>query len=129
MYKMDHVGVRIKDMQVSTEFYCNVLGCEIIGSLENEIRKIIYLKAGDGVIELIHKFDDHEERSAGQVDHIAFTVDHLEDAMKRLRQFNVKILSEEPIQVTDNMRVMFFEGPDGERLEFVEIRGIPGENR
>lgn len=120
MYKMDHVGVRIKNTQVSTEFYCNVLGCEVVGTLENEIREIIFLKAGDGVIELINKFNDNESRSTGQVDHIAFTVDNLEDAIKRLKEFNVKILSEEPIQVTDYMRVIFFEGPDGERLEFVE---------
>lgn len=120
MYKMDHVGVRIKNSKVSTEFYCNVLGCEVVGTLENEIRELIFLKSGDGVIELINKFNDNENRSAGQVDHIAFTVDNLEDAIKRLKQFNVKILSEEPIQVTDYMRVIFFEGPDGERLEFVE---------
>lgn len=120
MYKMDHVGVRIKNTEVSTDFYCNILGCEVVGTLENEIREIIFLKAGDGVIELINKFNDIESRSIGQVDHIAFTVDNLEDAMKRLKEFNVKILSEEPIQVTDYMRVIFFEGPDGERLEFVE---------
>jgi len=28
---MDHVGVRIKDSKVSTEFYCNILGCEVVG--------------------------------------------------------------------------------------------------
>ncbi len=120
MYKMDHVGIRIKDTQISTEFYCKVLDCEITGVLENEIRKITFLKAGDGVIELIHKFDDNETRSAGQVDHIAFTVDHLDDAIKRLNEFDIKILNDEPIQVTESMRVIFFEGPDGERLEFVE---------
>ena len=120
MYKMDHVGVRIKDTNVSTQFYCNILGCQVVGKLENEIREIIFLKSGDGVIELINKFNDNENRSAGQVDHIAFTVDNLDDAIKRLHEFNVKLLGDTPIQVTENMRVIFFEGPDGERLEFVE---------
>ncbi len=122
MYKMDHVGVRIKDSKVSTEFYCNILGCEVVGTLKNEERELIFLRAGDGVIELINKFNQYEERSAGVVDHIAFTVDNLDEEIKKLQESGVNILGDKPIQVTENMRVIFFEGPDRERLEFVEKR-------
>ncbi|MBU5674844.1 VOC family protein [Alkaliphilus sp. MSJ-5] len=122
MYKMDHVGVRIKDSKISTEFYCNILGCEVVGTLKNEERELIFLRAGDGVIELINKFNHYEERSAGVVDHIAFTVDNLDEAIKKLKESGVNILGDKPIQVTESMRVIFFEGPDRERLEFVEKR-------
>jgi len=119
MYPMSHVGVRVKNMQVSTEFYCKVLECTVTGSLENEIRKIVFLKAGNSVIELIHKFEDNEKRSAGPVDHIAFAVENLEREIERLKNLGVQIIGD-IIQVTERMRVIFFEGPDGERLEFVE---------
>ncbi|MPM46898.1 hypothetical protein SDC9_93605 [bioreactor metagenome] len=78
------------------------------------------LKAGSQTIELVQYFHDKEcNRRAGIVDHIAFIVPDMDKALKQLTQHNVPLLQDKPKVLPDKI-IMFFSGPDGERLEFIE---------
>lgn len=120
MYELAHTGIVVSDLEKSAAFYTEVLDCEVSGKLENERLNIIYLKAGNGIIELLkYKDDQFEKRGKGIVDHIAFFVPNMETALERVKNAGVEMLLE-AIRDMGHQRIMFFAGPDGERIEFVE---------
>ena len=120
MYEVAHVGVVVKDAQLSSKFYCDILGCKMYETVESAELKLIMLKAGSQTIELVQYLSDKEcSRGAGVVDHIAFIVPDMDLALKQLVQHNVPLLQDKP-KVLPDKKIMFFSGPDGERLEFIE---------
>lgn len=120
MYSVAHVGVVVKNADKSSEFYTQVLGCEIAGSYQDDRIKLVNLRLNGQIIELVeHLAEKYEPRGNGAVDHIAFYVNDIDVAVARLKQLSVPLLFELPRDAGDK-RIMFFTGPDGERLEFVE---------
>ena len=120
MYHVAHIGVVVKDAGKSLEFYTTVLGCTWEESYQDERVRLEFIKAGLQTIELIqYKQDVVSERGAGVVDHIAFFVNDLDAEIAKLRQQQVKLLLDQP-KVSGNKKLMFFSGPDGERLEFIQ---------
>lgn len=119
MLSMAHVGVVVKDLNEAISFYTKVLECEISGTSENERLKIVYLKAGESTIELLKYKQDDVERATGIIDHLAFYVEDMDKALNRVREYGAKMLLEKPMD-NGHQKIMFFQGPDGERIEFVE---------
>ncbi|HWR42338.1 VOC family protein [Sporomusa sp.] len=120
MFEVAHVGVVVTDADKSLDFYTKVLGCQVEDSYQDERIRLIFIKSGQLTIELIqHKADPAGERSAGRVDHIAFSVNDLAAEIEKLRHHNVTLLFDQP-RVVGDKKIMFFAGPDGERLEFVQ---------
>lgn len=120
MYNLAHIGIVVKDIEKSTEFYTKVLECKKIDAHENERLNMIYLRCGNTVIELLkYKDENQEDRRKGYIDHIALSTDDIDNAIERVKKHNVKFLFDSPREV-NGMRIMFFLGPDGERIEFVE---------
>lgn len=120
MFSVNHIGLVVKDIDVSSNFYCQVLGCEFCDRIETEDATLLFLKAGDETLELIkYRKIDNSIRGAGVVDHIAFTVPDMDTAIEKLVLFKVPLLLDKPKELPDKA-IMFFSGPDGERLEFIQ---------
>jgi catechol 2,3-dioxygenase-like lactoylglutathione lyase family enzyme len=49
--KLDHIVLRVVDVEKMLRFYCDVLGCEI--ARRNEELGLIHLRAGDALIDLV----------------------------------------------------------------------------
>jgi len=116
--KHAHIGIRVRDLERSLKFYQNILGGELISKKEMEGVSLAFLKFGNLELELIDK-EKYDYLPNGIIEHIAFRVDNFEAEIKRLRDLEVKFLMEKPIDFGD-CRIIFFEGPDGEHLEFME---------
>jgi lactoylglutathione lyase len=116
---MDHVGVIVSDMEKSKKFYQEIIGAEQIHTYENENVQLAFYKIGSGVVELVKRKHVEHTRNLGVVEHIAFTVDNIEQCVKELKAKNIKLISENIITM-ENKLLFFFEGPDGEKLEFVQ---------
>ena len=114
-----HIGIFVKDIDVSIDFYKR-LGFTLDKEAEHGIR-LAFLSAGDCLIELVEQ-KDLPPRTAGQVDHVAMVVDDIEAAIKNAKANGVEIDSSlvNSIDILDGIKNVFFEGPDGERLEFFE---------
>ena len=112
-----HIGIMVKDIDASIDFYKR-LGFTLDREESLSIR-LAFLSAGSCLIELIEK---GETRTAGVVDHVAVVVDDIyatiEHANKNGIKIDVSTISEVPI--LGGVKNVFFEGPDGERLEFFE---------
>jgi len=119
--KLDHVGVVVKDTDISLDFYRKALGAKIVDSYADEGLKLTFLEVGGQIIELVeHVGRDYIVRDRGPVDHIAFRVDNLDQALEKVRSMGARLLFPESKRVGNKM-IMFFTGPDGESLEFVQL--------
>jgi glyoxylase I family protein len=97
--KIDHVVLRIRDLDKSLVFYCDVIGCEI--EKRQEAIGLIQVRAGASLIDLVPV-----DRPLGQlggapparegrnVDHFAIQVASFDEAMIRahLEQHGVEVL-------------------------------------
>lgn len=121
MYEFAHVSLVVKDVEKTGAFYQEVLGCQKVGAHQDERMKFLFLKAGQQTIELLEYITAEEkQRTTGIIDHIAFKVDNMEAAIANLRAAGVKLLFDAPVQAMGGLQIMFFEGPDGERIEFMQ---------
>ncbi|WP_055109046.1 VOC family protein [Paenibacillus ihumii] len=123
--KIEHVGIRVSALEDSIEFYERVIGLKllhIIGEVEDKLRLAFLAFPGqDNVeIELIYVRDGENLPSEGRVHHIAFTVSHIEEEYKRISSLGLSGLDPEIRSIPGGSRLFFFNGPDGERIEFFE---------
>ena len=114
-----HIGVMVKDMDKSIDFYKR-LGFAL-DKEENVGIRLAFLSAGSCIIELV-EMRDPAQREAGVVDHIAVTVDDIDAAITNAIANGIQIDAStvRSMDILGGMKNVFFAGPDGERLEFVE---------
>lgn len=119
MYQIAHIGIGVKDAEKSMDFYKEVFGCLLMESYEDDRVKIIFASCGNNVLEFVQNKVEAQTMSEGVISHIAVKVENIEESIKKIKDIGVKCLSEKPINFNGG-KIFFFEGPDGERLEFVE---------
>ena len=114
-----HIGIFVKDINKSIDFYKR-LGF----TLDNQDQtgngtQLVFLSAGTCLIELIGK---NENRAAGAIDHIAMTVDDIEQAVANAKANGIDIDASliMTMPILGGIKNIFFTGPDGEKLEFFE---------
>ena len=117
-----HIGVFVKDIDKSMDYYKR-LGFTVDKEETLKVR-LAFLSAGSCLIELVEQ-KELPGRTAGIVDHIAMVVDCLDDAIASAKANNIVIdeTTVSEVSILGGIRNVFFEGPDGERLEFFEYCG------
>lgn len=121
--KLEHIGVYVNDMDESIRFYTEVLGMRLVDRkrLANQVELsfLSFAETGNVELELIGRGTDGMP-DAGIVHHVAFTVSDIEAEVKRLKELGVRMLDEEPRVILDGVKIAFFFGPNGERLELFQ---------
>jgi len=117
-----HIGIFVKDLEASIDFYQR-LGF-MLDKIETIHIRLAFLSAGTCLIELVEQ-KDMATRAAGPVDHFAVEVDDIDAAIARAKENGIDIDAStvKSIDILGGIKNVFFAGPDGERLEFVEYAG------
>ena len=112
-----HVALGTPNPTTMETFYTETLGLEVVRRWEEV--GIVFLAAGDTVIELIGRDDFviDPSRRAGLY-HFAFHVESVDETFEELVAAGITI-DEEPRNYKD-VRIAFFRDPDGNLLEIVE---------
>lgn len=148
--RIDHVGVTVSNLDRAIDFYCGVLGLELLDrsrldspdlaallGLDAVDATVADLDSGDGrIVELIQyhapsgRVIDYTSSSPASM-HIAFRVDDLEAVRERLRASNARVISTRPITIGDpggrwdGATCLYIRDPDGAVLELVQRpRGV-----
>lgn len=122
MQRFAHLALAVRNMTASSQFYQEALGWKPVKELHTEKLSFLYMDAGQITVELLqYQEDPCAERLNGRLDHLAFEVDNLDEEIKRLKAMGVHFLSPEPRKGPEDQRIIFFSGPDGERIELVEL--------
>ena len=117
-----HIGIKVKDIDASIKFYTETLGFELTHRQQFGTSTLAFLNIGTCLLELIQS-PVYEERTPGQIDHIAVEVKGIEALVEDLRAKGVPFLAENinlAPGLLDGVKNIFFTGPDGERFEFFE---------
>ena len=129
--KIVHVGLSVRNEKKALDFYCNILGFEVIEKgLVNEnfsskalkIKNLNYIKVGQKnlVIELYIMPRDFEK---GKWNHIAFSVDNIDDVYTSLLDSKVRFISEPIVNETGELKICFCKDFDGNLIKLVEELG------
>ena len=114
-----HIGIMCKNIDKSIDYYKR-LGFTLDKEEAPSIR-LAFLSAGSCLIELVEQ-KDMPQRPAGVVDHVAVVVDDIEAAIANAKAQGIEIDASKvnAVNILGGIKNVFFEGPDGERLEFFE---------
>ena len=120
-----HTMVRVKDIDVSLNFYCNLLGLKEIRRKDNEQGKftLIFLAPPDqpdSMIELTYNWDSSEIYTEGRnFGHLAFEVDDIYQTCQHLLDNGVSIN-----RPPRDGRMAFVRSPDNISIELLQ-KGEP----
>ena len=120
--------VRVRDIDASLNFYCNLLGLKEVHRRDYELGKftLIFLAPpgqADAMVELTYNWDSLETYSEGRnFGHLAFEVDDIYKTCQRLLDSGVTIN-----RPPRDGRMAFVRSPDNISIELLQI-GEPKEN-
>jgi len=113
--KVDHIGVAVSNLEEALKIYTDVLGLKLHGTEvvgEQKVR-VAFMPVGDTEIELLESTDPEgpiakfiEKRGEG-IQHIAFRVDDIEEALEQMRQKGVRLIDEKPRYGAGGARIAF----------------------
>lgn len=142
-----HYGAYCDDLDESIAFYTKVLGFRHLFSTEtmegNKPLKMAWVKSDDGVIiELLEQEDKSTINAANKcLNHFAIRVNNMDDIVAKLDEADVAVEAgpfdalcpfDRPLGPEDDdvfttygeggarLKIMFFRGPGGERIEAVQ---------
>lgn len=129
-YKLDHIGIAVKNIDESLKFYSNALGLKIEGIeiVKDQKVKTAFLVLGETHIELLEATEDESpiakfigKRGEG-IHHIAIKVENLESHLARLDDNEVKLIDKEPKIGANNKKIAFIhpKSTSGVLLELCE---------
>ena len=122
--KVEHTAIIVNNIDESIEFYCKHFGFVLRarGEVNNKEIAFIYHKNQPSFeIELIRELAPVPEYSdRGIVNHIAFTVDNIEEAIDYFKKAGVQFKTEQPNKNLDGGKNIFFTGPSNELLQLIE---------
>lgn len=116
MYKIEHIGIAVKDLNVSTEIFSKLFNKPAYKTetVESEYVETAFFEMGDSKIELLHATSNDSavakfiEKKGEGIHHIAFAVENIEEEIQRLKNEGFLAISENPKQGADNKLVFFF---------------------
>ena len=116
--KIHKIAVVTDDVEGAVAFYTQVLGLEVIERFPKEDDEdFVFMQAGDVKLELMPK--KTMEAPEG-FHHISFEVESVDAAFEELKSKGVKILRAPFDARIEGLRLAFFEGPNGVRLQLFE---------
>jgi methylmalonyl-CoA/ethylmalonyl-CoA epimerase len=102
--KVDHIGIAVNSIDEAKKLYCDLLGLDHAGNETVAEQKVTtaFFPVGDTEVELLEStapdgpVAKYIEKKGEGVQHIAFRVDNIEEALAELKAKGVKLIDEKP---------------------------------
>ncbi|HYB21745.1 MAG TPA: methylmalonyl-CoA epimerase [Thermodesulfobacteriota bacterium] len=126
--KIAHIGIAVKNIEEAEKFYTGVLGFKVHDRENLKEIKASFIPIGDTAVELLQSTTPEgvinrfiEKRGEG-VQHIAYQVDNIEEALEELKAKGIPLIDEKPRKGAHNSKVAFVnpKGTYGVLVELVE---------
>ena len=129
--KINHIAIAVENIEKATEFWRDKLGLDLhhVEEVPSQKVKVASFPCGDSEVELVEPTDENtgtakflKSRGPG-IHHLCLEVEDIESAMQELMAKEVRLLSDEPIELPD--RKMAFIHPKssgGVLLELYEVK-------
>ncbi|MDH8679657.1 methylmalonyl-CoA epimerase [Fusibacter bizertensis] len=122
--KVDHIGIAVKDLNETLSFYQDVLGLEFHGTevVEDQKVKVAFLPVGDTEIELLESTSEEGpiakfiEKNGEGIQHIAFKVENIEEAIEHMISKGMKMIDEVPRYGAGGAKIAFVHPKSSKRV-------------
>lgn len=111
-----HYALEVQNMERSKDFYINLLNFHEEASLLLLGEQITFIRLGSIRIELI---ENKQRKQHHDSIHLCFQVKNLNIAIQTFTEAGLEII-EGPYHLENGWQSVFYQGPDGEILEFLE---------
>jgi len=112
---IDHIGIAVKSLDQAGRFYTEVLGLPIAETetVEDQKVTVAFIPITDSEVELLESTDPDGPvaryiASKGEgIQHIAYRVENLEEALAELKEKGVRLIDQEPRKGAGGTRIAF----------------------
>ncbi|MEH6995240.1 VOC family protein [Neobacillus drentensis] len=115
--RFHHFAIEVKELETSIAFYQKYLGLHEEDRLHFNKENIVFLSNYDLRIELI----SGGQQNNSQGIHICFEVNNVQEIITIFNEHGISAL-EGPYKLNNGWETVFYEGPDNEVIEFLQIR-------
>ena len=137
--KIDHIGIVVRDLNESLRLYTEVLGMKLVKreNLKTMDVEVAFVEVGDTLIEFLAPngpdsgmIGEFLENNGEGFHHIALRVDDVREALKKSKQYDVKLRDKKPWPGADSSIIAFLEPESTQNVltEFVEREHEIGEH-
>ena len=119
-FRLNHLHIKTPDPKKTADWYVKHVGAKIVSERAGANGKMTFRINLHGVELSVTDFLEEQklEQFYG-LEHVAIDTDNFAAEVARIKAAAIKILEERVLP--DGRKVCFFEGPDGVRLEFLEM--------
>jgi len=112
---IDHIGIAVRSIEQAGKFYTNVLGLKImdIENVADQKVNVAFLPITDSEVELLQSTHDDgpvakfiEAKGEG-IQHIAYRVENIEEALAELKAKGVRLIDEKPRKGAGGAKIAF----------------------
>lgn len=127
--RMLHTMLRVRDLEASLNFYCDVLGMKLLRKHDFPEGKFTLAFVGYGdekdstVLELTHNWEVKSYDHGDAYGHIAIGVDDVYAACDRIRELGGNVVRDAGPMKGGTTVLAFVEDPDGYKVELLAASG------
>ena len=122
--KLDHVGIAVSNLDEALKLYTEVLGLEVHGTevVEEQKVRVAFLPLGDTEIELLESTSPDGpvakfiERNGEGVQHLAFKVENIEEAIQDMLDKGMRMIDETPRYGAGGAKIAFMHPKSSNRV-------------
>jgi len=132
-FNTGHIGLNVTDIQRSKQFYQDVFGFELARESTEANRTFAFLaNEGQTVLTLWQQSNGRFPSSTPGLHHLSFEVDHIDKVRmveSKLHELGAKLYHDGIVPHAEGAQSggVFFEDPDGIRLEVYTLQGVDGQ--
>jgi len=113
--KIDHLGIAVNSIEEAKKLFHDILGLEFEGTETVQEQKVTtaFFPVGDSEVELLEStapdgpIAKYLEKRGEGIQHIAFRVDNLEEALAELKDKGIRLIDEKPRKGAGGAKIAF----------------------
>lgn len=113
--KIDHLGIAVNSIDDGKNFFSDILGLEFEGTETVAEQKVTtaFFPVGDSEVELLEStapdgpVAKYIEKKGEGIQHIAFRVENIEEALSELKEKGVRLIDEKPRKGAGGAKIAF----------------------
>lgn len=126
--KIDHLGIAVNSIDEGKRFWVDTLGLSFEGTETVEEQKVTtgFLPVGESEVELLESTSPdgpiakYLDKNGQGIQHVAFQVDNIEEALAELKEKGVRLIDETPRKGAGGAQIAFLH-PKGTNGVLVEL--------
>ena len=119
-FKINHLHLKTPDPKKTAQWYVDNLGAKIVEEIRGGETVGFRLDLHGVRLNVTGFIEGQKLEQHYGLEHVAIDTDELPGVVQKLKASGARILEER--QLRDGRKVCFFEGPEGVRLEVMEMR-------